>query len=431
MLDLAALLITLTALFAWLNHRFVRLPGTIGVMSIALLLSLGLLGLGQLGYGDLARRAEVLMAGVDFSTVLMQGMLSLLLFAGSLHIYLEDLISRLLAIAVLATVGVLLSTAVVGLSTWGLLALVGLPVRLIDCLVFGALISPTDPIAVMGILKSARAPKGLEIKITGESLFNDGVGVVVFAVMLGLAQGTRPLSPSGVALLFVEEAAGGIVLGLALGYVAYRLLRSIDNYQVEVLLTLALVLGGNALAGRLHVSGPLAMVAAGLLIGNHGRLLAMSEVTRRNLDTFWELLDEILNAVLFVLIGLELLVLHFLPGTLRASLLAIPAVLLARFVSVGVPVTLLRRHTDISPHAVKVLTWAGVRGGISVALALSLPAGPERQVFLPMTYVIVLFSILVQGLSLGPVTRRILARPERPDGATAGSGVPPTGSRES
>ncbi len=419
MLDVAALLVTLTALFAWLNYRFVRLPGTVGVMSISLLLSLGLVGLGHLGFSGLTHRAETLVASVDFSTVLMQGMLCLLLFAGSLHIDLADLASRRLAIGVLATAGVLLSTAVVGLSAWGLLALIGLPVRLLDCLVFGAVISPTDPIAVMGILKSARAPKGLEIKITGESLFNDGVGVVVFAVLLGLAQGTRPLSPTGVALLFLEEAVGGIVLGLALGYLAYRLLRSIDNYQVEVLITLGLVLGGNALAGQVHVSGPLAMVAAGLLIGNHGRLFAMSDVTRRNLDMFWELVDEILNAVLFVLIGLEVLVLDFLPGTLAASLLMIPAVLLARFVSVGVPVTLLRRRTEISRHAVKVLTWAGVRGGISVALALSLPAGPPRQVFLPMTYVVVLFSILVQGLTLGRVVRWLLAQPQR-RAATAG-----------
>jgi CPA1 family monovalent cation:H+ antiporter len=407
MLDIAALLISLTALFAWLNHRFIRLPGTIGVMSVSLVLSLGLVALGRLGLGGLADLAASLVASVDFSTVLMQGMLSVLLFAGSLHIDLGDLSSRRVPIAVLATAGVLVSTAMVGVAAWGILALLGLPLRLIDCLVFGALVSPTDPIAVMGILKSARAPRGLEIKITGESLFNDGVGVVVFAVLLGLARGTRPVSFGGIGLLFLEEAVGGIAFGLAVGYLTYLLLRSVDNYQVEVLLTLGLVFGGNALASRLHVSGPLAMVAAGLLIGNHGRLFAMSETTRRHLDTFWELLDEILNAVLFVLIGLEVLVLHFLPGILLASTLMIPAVLLARFVSVGLPVSLLRRVTEISPHAVKILTWAGVRGGISVALALSLPPGPVRQVFLPMTYVIVLFSILVQGLTLGRVVRHL------------------------
>jgi CPA1 family monovalent cation:H+ antiporter len=410
MLDIAALLVTLTALFSWLNQRFVRLPGTIGVMSIALVLSLGLVGADQLGFARLTDQAQALVASVDFSTVLMQGMLSLLLFAGSLHVDLAELASRRVPISVLATAGVLISTAVVGLAAWGILAAADLPLGLLDCLVFGALISPTDPIAVMGVLKSARAPKGLEIKIAGESLFNDGVGVVVFTVLLGLARGARPLSAGGVTMLFLEEAVGGVAFGLAAGYLTYLLLKSVDNYQVEVLLTLALVLGGNALASRLHVSGPLAMVAAGLLVGNHGRLLAMSERTRRHLDTFWELLDEILNAVLFVLIGLELLVLDFRPGTLLASVLMIPAVLLARFVSVGVPLTVLRRFNRFTPHAVKILTWAGVRGGISVALALSLPAGPERQVFLPMTYVIVLFSILVQGLSLGRVVRWLLGR---------------------
>jgi CPA1 family monovalent cation:H+ antiporter len=408
MLDIAALLISLTAIFSWLNHRFVRLPGAIGVMVVSLVLSVGLVALGRLGLGGLADGAESLVASVDFSTVLMQGMLSVLLFAGSLHIDLGDLSSRRVPIAVLATVGVLVSTVVVGVAAWGILALVGLPLRLIDCLVFGALVSPTDPIAVMGILKSAGAPKALEITITGESLFNDGVGVVVFAVLLGLAAGLQPLRPGGIGLLFLEEAVGGIVFGLAVGYVTYLLLRSIDNYQVEVLLTLGLVFGGNALASRLHVSGPLAMVAAGLLIGNHGRLFAMSETTRQHLDMFWELLDEILNAVLFVLIGLELLVLHFLPGVLLASAIMIPAVLLARLVSVGLPVSLLRLFTEISPHAVMILTWAGVRGGISVALALSLPPGPVRQVFLPMTYVIVLFSILVQGLTLGRFVQRLV-----------------------
>jgi CPA1 family monovalent cation:H+ antiporter len=411
MLDIAAALVTLTAILAWLNHKFVRLPSTIGVMGIALLLSLGLVGLGRLGFTAITQQAERLVASVDFTTVLMQGMLSLLLFAGALHVDLSELLSRRHAIGVLATVGVLISTTIVGLAAWVVLDLVGLPLRLIDCFVFGALISPTDPIAVMGILKSAHAPKGLEIKITGESLFNDGVGVVLFAVVLGLAQGTRPMSPAGVALLFIEEAVGGIVLGLVLGYLTYLLLRSIDHYQVEILLTLGLVLGGNALATKLHVSGPLAMVVAGLFIGNQGRLFAMSETTERHVDTFWELIDEILNAVLFVLIGLEVLALSFRLERLAASLLMIPVVLFARFVAVGVPIRVLARWRQYTPHAVKILTWAGVRGGISVALALSMPPGPARQVFLPMTYVIVLFSILVQGLSLGALVRRTVGAP--------------------
>jgi CPA1 family monovalent cation:H+ antiporter len=412
MLDIAALLVTLTALFAWLNHKLVRLPSTIGVMAISLLLSLGLVGLGRMGFAAITDQAERLVESVDFTTVLMQGMLSLLLFAGALHVDLGDLVSRRHAIGALATVGVLISTVLVGAAAWAVLRLVGLPTRLMDCLVFGALISPTDPIAVMGILKSAHAPKGLEIKITGESLFNDGVGVVLFTVLLGLTGGTRPPSPGDVALLFVEEAAGGLILGLALGYLTYLLLRSIDHYQVEILLTLALVLGGNALAAELHVSGPLAMVVAGLFIGNQGRLFAMSETTERHVDTFWELIDEILNAILFVLIGLEVLALEFRPERLAASLLMIPMVLLARLVAVGVPLSLLRRWRAYSPHAVKILTWAGVRGGISVALALSVPPGPARDIFLPMTYVIVLFSILVQGLTLGRVVRRANLAPE-------------------
>jgi Na+:H+ antiporter len=405
-LDVAAVLVTLTALLAWVNHRFVRLPSAIGLMGVALLLSLGLVALGRLGLTSLTAAAERLVAGVDFTAVLLQGMLSLLLFAGALHVDLSDLVSRRHAIGVLATAGVLISTVLVGLMAWAVLALAGFPMPLIDCLVFGALISPTDPIAVMGILKSAHAPKGLEIKIAGESLFNDGVAVVVFTVLLGLAQGTRPVSPGGVALFFVEEAGGGTLLGLGLGYMTYRFLRSIDNYQVEILLTLALVLGGNALASRMHVSSPLAMVVAGLFIGNHGRLFGMSENTRRHVDTFWELVDEILNAVLFVLIGLEVLTLTFRAERLLASAVMIPAVLLARFVAVGLPLSVLRRFREYSPHAVKILTWAGVRGGISVALALSLPSGPSREAFLPMTYVIVLFSILVQGLTLGTLVRR-------------------------
>ena len=408
MLDIAALLVTLTALFAWLNHKFVRLPSTIGVMGIALLLSLALVGLGRLGFGEITQQAERLVASVDFTNVLMRGMLSLLLFAGALHVDLAHLLSRRHAIVSLATVGVLISTAIVGLAAWLVLGLVGLPLRLIDCLVFGALISPTDPIAVMGILKSARAPRELELVISGESLFNDGVGVVIFSLLLGvLTSGVAP-GAGRVAELLAHEAGGGVLFGLALGYLTFRLLKSVNNYQVEVLLTLAAVIGGYALANRLHVSGPLAMVVAGLIIGNHGRALAMSDTTRRYLDTFWELIDEILNATLFVLIGMEVLLVAFPVRDLVAAGIAVLVTLLARLLTVGLPMGRLEGVFRLPRGSWKVLTWGGLRGGISVALALSLPAGPERDTIVALTYCVVVFSILVQGLSIGRVTRGAL-----------------------
>ncbi len=409
MLDIIALLITLTAVFSYLNHRFIKLPTTIGVMALAMLSSLALMSLGELGYASIEQRAETIIASVDFNEVLMQGLLSLLLFAGALHVDLEELALKKWPIGVLATVGVVASTFLVGIATWIVLQfLFGVPVSLPYCLVFGALISPTDPIAVLGILKSAGAPKGLEIKIAGESLFNDGVAVVVFAILLGLAAGGADVTVGGVILLFIEEALGGIVFGLAIGYVAYLLLKSIDSYDIEVLITLALVLGGYALAIHLHVSGPIAMVVAGLMIGNHGRRLAMSDTTRDHLDAFWEMIDEILNAVLFVLIGLEVVILTFERDYLLASLLIVPLVLLARLISVGVPVAIMQRQFGFkfTPHVVKIMTWGGLRGGISVALALSLPPGPEREVVLALTYLVVLFSILVQGLTVGPLIRR-------------------------
>ncbi len=419
MLNLVALLVTLTALFSYINHRFIKLPTTIGVMVLALVLSLILMSLGELGYAPVEQRAAAIIGGIDFNQVLMQGMLSLLLFAGALHVNLEELAQNKWPIGILATVGVVASTFLVGIASWLVLnVLFGVSISLLYCLLFGALISPTDPIAVLGILKSAKAPKNLEIKIAGESLFNDGIAVVVFAILLGLAVGGEEVTLGGVALLFTEEALGGIVFGLAIGYVAYLLLKSIDSYDVEILITLALVLGGYALAIRLHVSGPIAMVVAGLMIGNHGRRLAMSDTTREHLDTFWELIDEILNAMLFVLIGLEMIILTFEHDHLLASLLVIPIVLLARLACVGVPVHVMRRRFGFtfSPHAIKIMTWGGLRGGISVALALSLPLGPERQIVLALTYIVVLFSILVQGLTVGRLIKATVA----PAGSGAG-----------
>lgn len=404
--DVTAVLVTVAAVFSFINYRFIKLPAAIGLMLIALVMSLGLIVLAMAGFPGLEQAAERFVRRIDFNDTLMHGMLSFLLFAGALHVNLNDLARQKWVISTLATIGTVCSTFVVGAFFWLLAITLGLPVPFIYCLLFGALISPTDPIAVLGILKSAGAPKSLEIKITGESLFNDGVGVVVFIVLLKLATGSEALSAGHVTLLFAEEAIGGVVFGLLLGSVAYWMLSRVDNYSVEVLITLALVMGGYSLALAIHTSGPIAMVVAGLLIGNHGRRLAMSERTRRHLDTFWELVDEIMNTVLFVLIGLEVLILAFSAKILLAALLTVPMVLLARFLCVGAPIRLMALHREFSLGVVRILTWGGLRGGISVALALSIPPGPERDVILPVTYSVVVFSILVQGLTL----RRVIER---------------------
>ncbi|MDH4189887.1 MAG: sodium:proton antiporter [Betaproteobacteria bacterium] len=411
MLDIAATCLVITALLAYLNYRFVGMPTTIGVMAAALAFSLALVGLDAVGVAHgLRQYEESLLRSIDFSDVLMQGMLSLLLFAGALHVDLSELRAHRWPVAALAVLGTLLSTLAVGYGMWFALPLAGLQLPFMYCLLFGALISPTDPIAVMGILKSAGAPKDLELVIAGESLFNDGVGVVIFSLLLGmLVSGLAPTPGQGIRLL-LHEAGGGLLFGLALGYLTFRLLKSVDNYQVEVLLTLAAVTGGYALASRLHVSGPLAMVVAGLIIGNHGRALAMSDTTRRYLDMFWELIDEILNAMLFVLIGMEVLLVTFSGNELLAAAVAIAVTLLARLLTVGLPVGLLGRSFALPRGSWKVLTWGGLRGGISVALALSLPAGAERDAVVTLTYCVVVFSILAQGLSIGYVVRRAVTR---------------------
>jgi len=400
-----ALLVSISAAFSYLNYRFLKLPTTIGLMLIAMLFSLGLNLLGPLS-GAIEQEVESMLRSVDFDETLLHGMLSFLLFAGALHVNLNDLARQRGIIAVLATAGVIGATFIIGGLSWWAFKLVGLEIPFVYCLLFGALISPTDPIAVLGILKQAHAPKSLETKITGESLFNDGVAVVVFLVLARIATGGEDVSAGAVLGLFVQETVGGVLFGLAAGSVAYWMLKSVDNYQVEVLITLALTTGGYALAEILHLSAPVAIVVAGLLIGNHGRVLAMSDRTREHLDTFWELVDEILNAVLFVLIGLEVLVLTFETEYLQASVLIIPIVLLARLVSVGLPIGLMRRFRSFSPHVVRILTWAGLRGGISIALALSLPAGEVRNSLVAVTYAVVVFSIFVQGLTLGRVVRR-------------------------
>ncbi len=409
-LDLLAWLLLFTAGFGYVNHRWVRLPSAVGIMTVSLVFSLGILGAGKLEWlPELEASARILLEGIDFERLVLHGMLGALLFAGALHIRLDDLARQKWIIALLATLGVMVSTVLIGGILFFLLPLLGMKLPFIYCLLFGSLISPTDPIAVLSILKTFKAPKALETKIAGESLFNDGVAVVVFLVILGVATGEQEASLGGVTLLFLQEAVGGALFGWAVGYVAYRMLKSIDEYRLEVQITLALVFCGYALAEALHVSAPIAAVTAGLLIGNLGRKAAMSETTLRYVDVFWELVDEILNAVLFVLLGLEILILEFRTEQVLAGLCTIPVVLLARFTGVGVPVLLLKWKREFPPHTVRMLTWGGLRGGISVALALSLPLEPERDLILTLTYVVVIFSVLVQGLSFGPLLKRSLA----------------------
>ncbi|MEJ2141121.1 MAG: sodium:proton antiporter [Gammaproteobacteria bacterium] len=401
LLNAAAILITLAAIFGFINTRFIKLPTTIGIMLIALLVSLLMIIAGKFGFADINTHASRLLKDINFHETLMQGMLSFLLFAGALHVNLNDLAKQKWLILILATVGVVSSTFIIGSLSWLILKALGLTIPFIYALLFGALISPTDPIAVMGILKKAGVSKSLETKIAGESLFNDGVGVVVFIVLLGIATSGQTPSVSTVGMLFVQEALGGMVFGLIIGSIAFWMLRTVNNYQVEVLITLALVMGGYALAIRLHISGPIAMVVAGLLIGNHGRSLAMSDATREHLDTFWELLDEIFNAVLFVLIGLEILILTFKEEYLLAALAIIPVVLLSRLASVGIPISIMRYFREFSPNVVEIMTWGGLRGGISIALALSLPLSVERDIIVAITYAVVVFSIFIQGLTIG------------------------------
>lgn len=409
MFDIFVICLVITALMAYINHRYVHLPTTIGVLALALLFSLALVVLKSLGLGTLHGWETSLLGRIDFPEVVLKGMLSVLLFAAALHIDYSELQSNRWYVAALAVVGTIASTLLIGLSLWLALPWVGLQLSLPYCLIFGALISPTDPIAVAAIIRSAGAPRSVEAVIGGESLFNDGIGVVLFTILLGTIAGGRGPDWSHGAILLAREAGGGIVFGLVLGYLTYRLLRSIDNYQVEVLITLAAVLGGYGLARHLEVSGPLAMVVAGLIVGNRGRRFGMSDITRRRHDEFWELLDWMLNSVLFVLIGLEFAAVSFSPQVLLVSAGMIVVTLLARLLCAGLPVAAFSRYFGLPRGAWQVLTWGGLRGAISVALALSLPHGAPRDLILAMTYYIVIFSVLVQGLSIGAVVRRFTA----------------------
>jgi CPA1 family monovalent cation:H+ antiporter len=407
--NIVAILITLSAVFGYINYRFIKLPTTIGLMLISILMSLGMVILGHFGKIGLGIEQQWIniIKNIDFNKTLMIGMLSFLLFAGALHVDLNELMKQKWAVLIYATMGVILSTLIVGTLIYLVSGYLGLNLKFIYCLLFGALISPTDPISVLGILKEAGAPKSLEVKIAGESLFNDGIGVVVFITIWDIAFGGHDVSAGGVTSLFIKETMGGFAIGLLTGWITYKLLKSIDNYQVEILITLALVTGGYALALAVKSSGLIAIVVAGLLIGNQGREFAMSEKTRQNLDTFWELIDEILNSLLFVLIGIELLIIPSLSFKyLFAGIIAILIVLFSRAVSVGVPQFLLTFGKKFDHKSLKIMTWGGLRGGISVAMAISLPAGVERDVIITMTYIVVVFSVLVQGFTMKYVVAR-------------------------
>ena len=403
---LLSVLIVLSAGFAYINHRVLKLPATIGLMSVSLFFSFIILLAGHFlpGFKEMiAMRME----SINFSELLLEGMLSFMLFAGAIHLKYEDLKHEKLTIILYSTISVGLSTFIIGFSSFYLLSFFGIKVTLIHSLLFGALISPTDPIAVLSLLKSAGISKSLETKIAGESLFNDGVAVVIFITLLQMANPGSQFEAKEVLFLFGREALGGILLGIALGFAGYRLFVSIDNYQVEVLITLAIVMGGYTLSHYIHVSGPLAMVAAGLITGNHGKRYGMSVITTEYVDKFWELIDEILNAILFVLIGLELIVIESSQIIIFVSLILIVITILTRYLSLLIPSVAIRQKEKISARTLLILTWGGLRGGISIALALSVKAEFGRDIWVTITYIIVCFSIIFQGLTIGKLARKI------------------------
>ena len=406
-----AILLSFAAIASYVNHRFIRFPQTIALMALSLSLSLIVVFLGTVEFIDPILIKDTV-ASLHFDEVLLHGLLAYLLFAGALHIKFELLRGVLGQIITLATISVLTSGLIAGGLFWYIANLLGFQVGFIHGLLFGTLIAPTDPVAVLGILKRAGAPKTLETTMAGESLFNDGVGVVIFLTVASVAfTGTDPvLSDVGAFLLL--EVGGGVLLGAALGWLAYLLMRPIDDHSVEVLLSLALVSGGYALAIALHISGPIVVVVAGIIIGNKARSMAMSDVTRDYLDNFWELIDDILNAVLFAFVGLEVVAIQLDWDYALVGILAIPAVILARLISISIP-GITFHFIGLVPfdrNVLAALTWGGLRGGISVALALSLPDSPERYLLVTASYIVVVFSVLVQGLTFGRLVQRLFPR---------------------
>ncbi|MBJ2174244.1 sodium:proton antiporter [Aureibaculum sp. A20] len=410
--SIATILIVLSAFFGYLNIKFIKLPDAIGLMLITILFTLAILGLSLFDDTLLLKEKEFI-SQINFETILLDIMLSFLLFAGALHTNFQQLKVQRKPILIFATLGTFISTFLTGIIVYYLLKLLNFNVDFIYCLLFGSLISPTDPIAVLGIMKKVGAPKQLETKIVGESLFNDGVGVVIFLTIYQIAKGGQDISIINVSKLFLVEVGGGIALGLAIGWLTYRLLKSIDDYAIEVILTLAAVMGGTLIAQHFHLSAPLAMVTAGLLVGNDTiRQSSMSELTEQYVDKFWELIDILLNTILFVMIGMEMLVLTFKVEYVLAGFLTIPILLLARYISLLLPIKIYAKKLNFVRKTNLIMTWGGLRGGISIALALSLTQAMERDLFLVITYVIVVFSIIVQGLTVGPLIKKITDKDE-------------------
>ena len=403
-----SILIVLSALFGYINVKFIKLPLTIGLMLITIIFTIIIVIIGQFD-NTLLLSEKALITKIDFRTVLLDIMLSFLLFAGALHTNFDQLKIQRGPVLAFATLGVLISTFLVGILMFFVLQIIGLEIAFIYCLLFGALISPTDPIAVLGILKKANAPKKLETKIVGESLFNDGVGVVVFLTIFSIAKSTSTeVEFSEIINLFGQEVIGGVLLGVILGWVTYRLLKSIDDYEVEVIITIAAVMGGTLIAQKFHLSAPLAMVTAGLIVGNDTvRHTAMSEITETYVDKFWELVDVLLNTILFVLIGMEMLILTFEGSYIIAGLIAIPLILLSRYMSLWLPIKFYNKKLEFVPNTNLIMTWGGLRGGISIALALSLNPDMHKELFLVVTYIVVAFSIIGQGLTVEPIIKKL------------------------
>lgn len=408
MLDLISFTIIITAIFSFLNAKFLKLVPGIGVMLIGILVSLSFIGLNyfEILPASISTSITDTMNSIDFNYLLLDGMLGILLFAAAIHVQFQDILNQKYIIALMASVGLVISVIITAVGVYFVSMILGINLPFIYALLFGAIISPTDPIAVMAIFKSVGAPKSQETKLTGESLFNDGLAIVIFTIVLSAVNGSEEITFADVYTLFIQEVFGGVILGMLLGYIATKMISSIEEYDVEILITIALVFAIYIASHNLHVSNPIAAVVAGLLLGNHGKKLAMSKKTIEHLDNFWHLIDEILNATLFVLLGLTLMTMSFTMDGMLLSIFAIVIVLLARFVGIGLLITLFKPLRSFSSNTIKVLTWAGLRGGISVALSLSLPESEYKDIILVMTYIVVVFSIIIQGLTLGHLVKK-------------------------